>query len=529
MTSAPAPILLKGRWVRTDAPAGYIQAVNPRTALPLPTLFPVSAWEVMEVALDAAQLAFEELRTASVDSRAAFLDDYAARIEKRRAELVALAEAETGLAQEPRLNSTELPRTVDQLRQAAVAVRERSWTLATIDTKANLRSYYRALGPVVIFGPNNFPFAYNAISGGDFAAAIAAGNPVIAKGHPSHPGTTQMLAEEAIAAIEAAGLPSAAVQMVYHLGNEDGVRLVKDRRVGAVAFTGSRRGGLALKAVADAVGKPIFLEMGSLNPVVLLPGALRERFDDLFTQVTGSCLLGMGQFCTNPGLLFFIRDANADRFITAMIEKYRTSPVGPLLSSTVQTQLDDSVRALVAAGAELRVGGQVDKSLGISFQNTLLTTSGALFLKNADALQREAFGNATLAVFCTNHDELAAALMTLEGQLAGSIYSHTQAEDDGAYRRLEPILRLRVGRLLNDKMTTGVAVSSAQNHGGPFPATGHPQFTAVGFPASIRRFAMLACFDNVRPERLPTELHDRNPNGKMWRLVDGAWTLKDAC
>jgi alpha-ketoglutaric semialdehyde dehydrogenase len=524
MTATPVPLLIDGAWRGADAARSCIQAVNPRTAQPLPTLFPISPWQEVDEALSAAQAAFDELERGEVEARARFLDAYAARLEARRKELVALAEAETGLAAEPRLNSIELPRMVDQLRQAAAAVRERSWTLATIDTKASLRSYYRALGPVVIFGPNNFPFAYNAISGGDFAAAIAAGNPVIAKGHPSHPGTTRMLAEEALAALKEAVLPVETVQLLYHLSNEDGMRLVQDRRVGAVAFTGSRRGGLALKAAADAVGKPIFLEMGSLNPVVILPGALRERFAEVFNQVSGSCLLGMGQFCTNPGLLFFIQNSETERFVAALIEKYRTTPVGPLLSSTVQAQLHGSVQALIAAGAELQVGGQVDRSAGISYQNTLLTATGTLFLNKGQALQREAFGNATLVVLCADLDELAAVLATLEGQLAGSIYSHTQGDDEAGYRRLESILRLRVGRLLNDKMTTGVAVSSAQNHGGPYPAAGHPHFTAVGFPASIRRFAMLACYDNVRPHRLPPELQDRNPNRGMWRLVDGRWT-----
>lgn len=527
MASALAPILLNGQWRTPKQASSFIQALNPRTAEPLPSLFPISTWAEVDLALSAAQAAFAELRKIEVERRAEFLEAYASRIDARKKELAAVAEEETGLPADSRLLGTELPRTIDQLRQAAAAARDRSWTMATLDTKANLRSCFLPLGPAAIFGPNNFPFAYNAISGGDFAAAVAAGCPVFAKGHPSHPGTTRLLAEEAFDALQETGLPPAAVQMVYHLANEDGARLVADRRVGAVAFTGSRRGGLALKAIADAVGKPIFLEMGSLNPVVLLPGALQERFDDIFVQVSGSCLLGMGQFCTNPGLLFLLKGADADRFASAMTDKYMAAPTAPLLSRTVQTQLDESVRALIAAGAELKAGGAVDPSLGVSYKNTLLATTGERFLNSGEALQREAFGNATLLVFCDDLPQLAAALASLEGQLAGSLYSHTNGADEEAYRLLEPILRQRVGRLLNDKMPTGVAVSSAQNHGGPFPATGHPHFTAVGFPASIRRFAMLASYDNVRKDRLPKALADVNPTGKMMRLIDGQWTTRD--
>ena len=181
---------------------------------------------------------------------------------------------ETALPILPRLKESELPRTIDQLRQAAAAAREGSWALPTIDTKNNLRSCYGAIGPVCVFGPNNFPFAYEGIAGGDFASAIAAGNPVIAKAHPSHPGTARLLAELAQRSAEEAKLPPGTVQMIYRLENDDGLRLMKDRRVAAVGYTGSRKAGLALKAAADSAGIPIYLELSSINPVVILPGAL---------------------------------------------------------------------------------------------------------------------------------------------------------------------------------------------------------------------------------------------------------------
>jgi NADP-dependent aldehyde dehydrogenase len=500
--------------------------LDPNSGAELPQEFPVSGPDDVELALDAAAAAFEDLRRVTPEQRAHFLESYATRLEKNKEQLAEVAERETGLQKSDRLLAIELPRTLDQLRQAAAAARDRSWCLATIDTKAKLRSMYLPLGPAVLIGPNNFPFAYNAVSGGDFAAAIAVGCPVIAKGHPCHPHTTQLLAEHAVAAATASGMPAASLQVLFHVEPSEGEKLVTDSRVGAVAFTGSRHSGLLLKAMADRVGKPIFLEMGSLNPVVLLPGALRERFDDVLNTVIGSCLLGMGQFCTNPGLIFMLAGADADRFIEEMIMKYEATPTGPMLSRIVQQNLTASIQALRAAGAELRTGGRPIPGPRISHENTLLTVSGRQFIARSRELQQEAFGNATLVIICADQDELLTALRTLDGQLAGSIFSHTDGSEDEAAAAVATILRQRVGRLLNDKMTTGVAVSPAQCHGGPYPATGHPHFTAVGIPASLRRFCMLACFDNVRPHRLPPELRDENPTGRMWRFIDGTWCQK---
>ncbi|MBL8824733.1 MAG: aldehyde dehydrogenase (NADP(+)) [Planctomycetia bacterium] len=498
-------ILVDGSWRASQSGATF-QAMNPKTMQPLPGQFPISTWADLEPMLAAASKAFEQLRALPDEQRALFLESYATLIEKNKSQLAELATLETGLPVEPRLVVNEIPRTVDQLRQAAQSVRRNDWQLATHDAQRNIHSCYIPLGPVLVIGPNNFPFAYNSVSGGDFASAIAAGCPVIAKGHPAHPGTTQKLAELAQQAASDANLPPGTVQMFFHLEPSDGLKLVADHRITSVGFTGSRSTGLALKKVADEHGKPIFLEMGSLNPVVLLPGALEERFDALLEEVTGSCLLGMGQFCTNPGLLFFIEGPKAQAFIDGMKTKYQTAAVGTLLTQGVRDNLHASVQALRESGALLLTGGQPGGGAGFSYQHTLMQTTGSHFLKLAEALQREAFGNATLAIVCKNIDELKSALQQLEGQLVGSIYSDTTGKDNQQYDLLSPVLRNKVGRLLNDRMPTGVMVSPAMNHGGPYPATGHPHFTAVGFPASIRRFCMLACYDNVRPERLPEVL-----------------------
>jgi NADP-dependent aldehyde dehydrogenase len=214
-------------------------------------------------------------------------------------------------------------------------------------------------------------------------------------------------------------------------------------------------------------------------------------------------------------------------FIAAVAEQFKAGAPPPLLSSQVVSSLTDSIKRLRAAGAELLVGGDALPPPGWRHANTLLRVTGAQFLASSDALQTEAFGSTSLLVVADDIDQAAQVLAHLEGNLTGSVYSDTGGTDDASYEVVAPILRQRVGRLLNDKMPTGVAVSPAMNHGGPFPATGHPGFTAVGIPASLHRFAMLQCYDNVRPHRLPLALRDRNPSGRMWRLIDGTWTQGD--
>ena len=519
-------VLIAGAW-RAAAASGTFQSENPATRQPLAEVYPVSGWEDCKAALAAATAAAETLRTMPEEAVARFLDLYAGKIEAQAKPLVAMAHEETALPASPRLGDVELPRTTSQLRQAGAAAREGSWRRPVIDTKSGIRSYYAALGPVCVFGPNNFPFAFNSVAGGDFAAAIATGNPVIAKANSSHPGTTRLLAELAQQAADEAGLPPGTVQLLYRTSHEDGERLVADPRVGATAYTGSRAAGLKLKAAADRAGKPIYLELSSINPVVILPGALAERSEALAGEFTTSCLMGSGQFCTNPGLLLLLAGPETDRFLAQVTERFQSAPVTTLLSGGVAKALQSSVKQLQAAGASALVGGTPGSGQGYSYANTLLRTSAKDFLANPEGLQAEAFGNASLVVVADTAEQAAAVLEHLEGNLTGGIYSDTKGSDEELYRQLEPRLRRRVGRLLNDKMPTGVAVSPAMNHGGPYPSTGHPGFTAVGIPASLIRFGMLQCYDNVRSSRLPAALQDANPNGRMWRFIDGAWTQGD--
>jgi len=515
------PVLIAGEWREAQSRRSF-GSENPALGEKLPGEYPVSDWADCDAALAAATSAAAVLRASPPDTIAAFLEAYAGRIEARKAELVEMAHAETGLPKAPRLADVELPRTTGQLRQAAAAARDGSWALPTIDSKAGIRSVLAAIGPVWVFGPNNFPFAFNSVAGGDFAAALAAGNPVIAKANSSHPGTTRLLAEEAHEAATAAGLPPGTVQLIYRTSHEDGERLVSEPRTGATGYTGSRSAGLKLKAAADAAGKPIYLELSAVNPVLILPGALAERGTALVDEFVSSSLMGTGQFCTNPSLVLLVAGEATEQFVAGVRARFDAVPPTPLLSSGVLRSLGESVSTLQAAGASLVAGG-APASPGCRFRNTLLRVSGDSFLAAPGKLQTEAFGNAALFVVARDAAQLGALVETLEGSLTGGFYTDTRGSDDALYATLEPRLRPRVGRLLNDKMPTGVAVSAAMNHGGPFPSTGHPGFTAVGIPAALRRFAMLQCYDNVRPSRLPALLRDQPPNDEVFRLVDGEW------
>ena len=522
------PVLIEGCFRPSLAPVGTYRAVSPVTGEPFGGEFPVSSFDEVDLAVRAGARAAAQLRELPPDIRADFLEIFAGLIERSAADLVDIAHRETGLPKEPRLLKVELPRTTAQLRMAAEAARERTWCRTTIDTKANIRSMFEPLGgPVLVFGPNNFPFAFNALSGGDFTAALAAGNPVLAKAHPLHPGTSRLLAEAASEAVSRSGLPAAAVQMVYHFEDDAGLRLVAHPLVAASAFTGSRPAGLRLKEAADRAGKPIYVEMSSVNPVVILPGALEERPEAIARGLFESCTLGAGQFCTKPGLVILVKGPGADTFVESAASLFREVNPSVLVGRKVLETLARSVEELLGHGAELIAKGKPQDGPGFLFAPALLHVSGGAFLRSPLNMQTEAFGPVSFLVTAENLDELRAVVSGLEGSLTGSIYSRSGDEDETAYREVEPLLKQKVGRFLNDRMPTGVAVSPAMNHGGPYPATGHPGFTAVGIPASLLRFAALRCYDGVRPHRLPPELKDRNPNGRMWRLIDGEWTRRD--
>ncbi|MEL6105298.1 MAG: aldehyde dehydrogenase (NADP(+)) [Planctomycetota bacterium] len=521
-----AQVLIDGTWRVADA-TGTFQATNPNTNEKRPAEFPVSSWADCDAALNAATLAAREMRRLAPESIAEFLELYADKIDAAKETLSETAFQETGLAKSPRLADVELPRTSNQLRAAAKSCRSGDWALATIDTATGIRSCYEPLGPVCVFGPNNFPFAFGSVSGGDFAAAIAAGNPVIGKANSSHPDTTRLFAELALEAAQQTSVPDTIVQLIYRTSHADGERLVSDPRIGATGYTGSRSAGLKLKAAADAVGKPIYLELSSVNPVVILPGALAARGAEIVDEFLTSVLMGAGQFCTNPGMVLLISGDATDQFVDSVRERFASTPAGTLLSPAVAKSLTASVETLTSLGAELLVGGGEPESERCAMANTLLRVTAEQFATNPEGFQTEAFGNASLLVVADDVGQLSCLVAGLEGNLTGCIYSDPGGSDGEAYQAVAFELTPKVGRVLNDKMPTGVAVSAAMNHGGPYPATGHPGFTAVGVPGSLLRFGKLTSYDNVRSERLPALLADKNPTGSTSRRIDGTWTTAD--
>lgn len=520
--ASPEPVLIDGHW-RAAAATGFFRAVDPSTGLERPAVWPTSGWSDVDDALEAAGRAAGELAAVPAARIGDFLERFAARLAARGEELVRVAHAETALAVQPRLADVELPRTLDQLRQAATSAREGTWRMAMIDSARNIRSAAFGLGPVVVFPPANFPLAYGAVTGGDFAAAIAAGNPVIAKAHPWNPSVSMLAAGEALEAVRETGLPAATVQLLHGVSAADGERLVADPRVGATGFTGGQAAGKRLYAAATAAGRVIWVEMGSMNPVVILPGAIAERGDEIAGELTASVTGSAGQFCTKPGLVFLLDDAPAAAFRSGLAARFESVGGQVLLGPAGRDRLVASIQALRTAGANVVAGGGLGPG-PCTHLPTLLEVSGAALVATPEPLLVEAFGNATLLVRCGSLEELVQAVATVHGSLAASIYAARDGRDDAAFGPVARLLTERAGRVIENRMPTGLAVTPPMQHGGPWPSAGPPFFSAVGMPWTLLRFARRICFDGWAEARLPECVRDAVPAGRPWRFIDGGWT-----
>ena len=526
--STTHPILIAGAWA-DDPSDETFSAKNPASGETLEGSYPVSSRQTLERMARYAGEAASKLNTLDPQRVAAFLDSHAALIDERRDAIAEMAHRETGLEKSPRLLESEMDRTIDQLRQAAGCVRSGEWVTARIDTEKNLRSMYEPLGGgVLTIGPNNFPLAYNAIAGGDFAAAIAARNPVIAKGHPLHPGTTRLLAECAHEAAKSTGMPDGTVQMFYHCTPEDGLSLIRMPEVSAFGFTGSQKAGLAMKEAADETGTPAYLELSSINPIFLLPGAMDQRGDAIAESIADSMLAASGQQCTSPGLIVLRGSEASEAMIARLKQNLSEAEPQVMLSHDGVDSLHEAVQHNLEQGAERLIGANPMPGNAARYEHTLLRVSASRFLENHQELQTEMFGVAALVVVCSNDDQLVEVARKLEGNLTGTIHHDGSDQDRTLHDLLVRVLRLRVGRLIHNGVPTGVSVNAATVHGGPYPATGHPGFTAVGMPTAIHRFAALRCYDRVDEWALPPELRDKNPTGTMLRYVDREWTTRDA-
>ena len=501
-------------------------SIDPRTGEQGPAFTEAEPADV-HAAVAAAAAAFIAMRDRG--ARATALRGAAAGLRGAGDEIVAVCEAETGLP-EVRLRS-ELERTAGQLEAFAALIEDGGYVDAIIDLpdpdavpipKPDVRRMQVPLGPVAVFGASNFPLAFST-AGGDTASALAAGCPVVVKGHPSHPGTSEVVAREVRAAVAAAGLPEGTFALPQTAGPEVGETPVDEPAIAAVGFTGSLAGGRALfdRAAARPVPIPVFAEMGSVNPIVITDAALAARAPAIADGLTASVSNFGGQLCTKPGVVFVPDGAAGDAFAADVASRLAAVEPAVLLNQRVRDALESSVEDLAARPEVEALGAPEERGAlpGFRHQPAAFTTS-AEAVAAAPELLDERFGPVVLLLRYGSDEDLAAALGHVEGQLTASV--HAEAGDEERVRALLDLLAERAGRLVFDGFPTGVAVTHGMTHGGPFPATTAPGTTSVGMTA-IARFLRPVAYQNAPAALLPPELQDDNPLG-IWRRVDGELT-----
>ena len=517
-------MLIGGRAVRGSA--GSLRAMNPATGAEMePEFFGGTAADV-DAACVLAEAAFDAYRALSLERRGAFLEAIAQGILDVGDALVERVMAESGL---PRGRvEGERGRTVGQLRLFAAVAREGRWLGAVIDRaqperkplpRADLRTRKIPLGPVAVFGASNFPLAFS-VAGGDTASALAAGCPVVAKSHPSHLGTSELVGRVIQQAVKACGLPEGVFSLLVDgPSNAVGEALVVHPAIQAVGFTGSRKVGLHLVALAARreVPIPVYAEMSSINPVFLLPGGLAERAEAIGTGLVESFTLGTGQFCTKPGVVAGVAGAEWERFKAATRVAVEGKGAAVMLNAGVQRAYCKGTERWEKDGGVERLScGAAAEGDGYRGQPMLFGCSGGYFLESRELLE-EVFGPAALLVSCGDADELVAVAKHFDGQLTATI--HMAETDTELARRLVPVLERRAGRVLVNGFPTGVEVSHAMVHGGPGPSTSDSRVTSVGAMA-IERFLRPVCYQDLPAGLLPEELGDGNALG-VARLVDG--------
>lgn len=499
-------------------------AINPATLQPLETSFPEATEEEVSLAVGIAEQAARPYRLKMNEERAHFLETIAEEIMLSGDRLIQRCMQETALP-EGRLIG-ERTRTVNQLKFFAAVVREGSWVDARIDPalpdrkplpRPDIRQMHIPLGPVGIFGASNFPLAFS-VAGGDTSSALAAGCPVVVKGHPLHPGTSELVGLAIAEAARKTGMPEGIFSLIQGTSVEVGMALVKHPFITAIGFTGSFRGG---KAIFDAASQrpvpiPVFAEMGSSNPVFVLSGALKDKSDQIASGLCSAVNLGVGQFCTNPGLLVVEKSADAEAMITRLGQLISESDSGIMLGEGIKRNFEEGIGRLARSVDVKLIAAGSKSDTGYRAQPKFFLTEGQTFLKD-HLLSEEVFGPATLAVYAEGKDELLRIAESLSGHLTATI--HGNEKDLSAYSGLIPILERKVGRLIFNGYPTGVEVGHAMIHGGPYPATTASQTTSVG-SAAIRRFARPVCYQDFPQSALPDALKDSNPLN-IRRLTNG--------
>ena len=478
----------------------------------------------VNVAMQSANLASQELTYKSASEIANFMRVIAEEIETLGDILIHTAMQETGLP-EARLQG-ERGRTCGQIRAFATLVEDGTWVAASIDTaeadrqplpKPDIRSMFAPIGPVIIFGASNFPFAFGSL-GGDTASALAAGNPVVVKGHPSHPATSTLFAQAVDHAIKRCAFPIGTFSLLQGNTNQLGAALVKHPFTKAVGFTGSVNAGRALMDIAAARPKPIsvYAEMGSINPVFIMPNALNNNTDSIAAGLAASITMGAGQFCTSPGLIVTLKN---ETFVEQLSSQLSTLGRGYMLNPGIASKLANQLNTQHLDSDIELVSGGIGAENEMQPYNTLMKTNAKYFLATPQ-LSEEMFGPVSMLVECESVDELQQVAEYIEGNLTATI--HTDNDDQQSVKQLLNTLSKVAGRVLFNGYPTGVEVCPSMQHGGSYPASSAPATSSVG-TAAITRFVIRVAYQNCPDELLPPALKNSNPLG-IWRQLNSEFT-----
>lgn len=509
---------------RRAAGTTLLESIDASSGEALPYAFTQATPEEVDAAAQAAAAAYPLYRNLSAVRRAEFLDAIADELDALGDDFVALVTRETALPA-ARIQG-ERGRTSGQMRLFAKVLRRGDFYGARIDRalpdrqplpRPDIRQYQIGVGPVAVFGASNFPLAFST-AGGDTASALAAGCPVVFKAHSGHMATAECVADAVIRAAEKTGMPKGVFNMIF--GGGVGELLVKHPAILAVGFTGSLKGGRALCDMAAARPQPIpvFAEMSSVNPVIVLPGALKARGATVAKELAGSVVMGCGQFCTNPGLVIGIRSAEFSEFVAGLGDAIASQPAQTMLNAGTLRSYASGVAQLKAHAKVTQLAG--NEQAGKQAQPQLFKADVSMLLEGDHLLQEEVFGPTTVVVEVADGAELTRALQSMHGQLTATLIA--EPDDLAAFRDLLPLLEVKAGRVLLNGYPTGVEVCDSMVHGGPYPATSDARGTSVGTLA-IQRFLRPVCYQNYPDEVLPEALQNANPLG-IQRLVDGVHT-----
>jgi len=500
------------------------RAKSPETMQDLDGVFHEASVDEVHDAVQKAEQASKRYQSKSPEEIALFLESIADEILALDKELVVRAMAESALP-EGRITG-ERGRTMNQLKLFASVVREGSWVDARIDPadpnrvpnpRVDIRQMHVPLGPVGIFGASNFPLAFS-VAGGDTVSALAAGCSVVVKGHPLHPGTSELVGQAILTAAKKTGMPEGVFSLVQGTSTAVGLAIVKHPMIKAIGFTGSYKGG---KSIFDAANRrevpiPVYAEMGSTNPVFILPSALAEQGNTMPTAICNSVNLGVGQFCTNPGLIIAQEDVSLEKLKSDLAAEIKEITPSTMLGTGIKSNYQHGVDHLKSIEGVETLSVTSSVARGNQAASIVLATSGEIFLAHDD-MEDEVFGPSTIIVSTKDKNEMLSIAKKLGGHLTATIFG--SAQDLTEYQELVSILQTKVGRLIFNGYPTGVEVGHAMVHGGPFPATTGPQSTSVG-SAAIKRFARPLCYQNFPHSHLPPALQDDNPLG-IWRMING--------